>query len=103
MLCNSERVNLYNLRATDLPSNKDLQMPGPAPIANELEIQSCHETHINTVRKYINHKCDLKGVIRGSEILTKIEIEGMKQTKDRIINKRWHIYQTDKSGRMCLN
>ena len=77
---------MTNLRATDLPHIKDINMPGPAPIAEEIEIQSMKEKHVNTVRKYVNHHCDLKGVIKGSQNLTESEIKGMKQIKDRIIN-----------------
>ena len=51
----------------------------------------------------MNLRCDLKGVIRGSEILTESEKEGMRQIKEGIISKGWHLYQTDKSGRMCLD
>ena len=34
-----ECVNLAKLRATDIPNFKDIMMPNPAPIKDEIEIQ----------------------------------------------------------------
>ena len=79
VVCNSERVNMTNLRATDLPHNKDVNMPGPAPISEEIQIQAVREWYVNTVRKYVNDHCDAKGVIKGSQNLTESEFKGMKQ------------------------
>ena len=43
------------------------------------------------------------GVVRDSENLSEIEKKGMTQIREGILTKGWHLYQTDKSGRMCLD
>ena len=75
----------------------------PAPIANEIQIQAMKERHVNTVNRYVNHHCDVKGVMKGSQNLSESELNGMKQIREEIETKGWHLYQTDKSGRMCLD
>ena len=47
--------------------------------------------------------CDSKGVVKDSENLSEMEIKGRKQIEDGIKMKGWMLYQTDKSGRMCLD
>ena len=78
---------MANLRATDLLHYKDVNMPGPAPITKEIEIQTMRERHINTIKGYVNHHCDVKGVINGSQNLTESEIKGMKQVREGIQSK----------------
>ena len=39
MIYNGKRINMYNIRATDLPHNKDIVLPKPVEIKKELEIQ----------------------------------------------------------------
>ena len=96
VICNSERVNFANIRATDLSHNKDIIMPGPVEIREEVKIQTQKENHMRVIREYMIAKCEKEGRIRESENMTKSEIEGRKQVKEGIASKGWMLYQTDK-------
>ena len=84
MICDGKRIDFTNVRATDLPHNKDIQMPGPVEINQEIRIQSQRENHMKTVRNYMTVNCDKKGVIHDSEILTEVEKEGKSQIENGI-------------------
>ena len=71
-------------------------------ISDEIKVQTQRENHIETVKEYMNTHCDLKGNVRDSMNLNDMELKGMRQVKEGIESKGWYLYQTDKSGRMCL-
>ena len=45
-ISNGSRISLHYIRATDLPHNKDVIMPGPAEIRQEIKIQKQISDHI---------------------------------------------------------
>ena len=103
MIYDERRIKFANLRATDFSSNKDIIMPGPVKIRDELIIQQKKEKHIDTVKEYMLTNCDRKGVINQSENLTDRERKGRDQIMRGIANQGWMLYNTDKSGKLCLD
>ena len=90
--CNKDRINLSKLRATDIPSCKDMIMPGPVNMRDELKIQERSQRYMDTVRDYMCEQCDKKGVINESDVLTCEEQVGMdeirKRSAKRVTDKR---------------
>ena len=78
MIYDGSKVNLHNIRATDLPNNKDIIMPDPVNIKKELEIQSQGEAHVDVIKEYLKSHCDTKGVVKNSNNMTDSERRGRK-------------------------
>ena len=74
-------------RVTDLLRNKDILMPGPVQIKDELRIQSRKEEHVDIVKDYMFRHCERKGVILGANVLTTSEAIGYEQIQEGIMNK----------------
>ena len=51
MIYDEKRIRFDNLRATDFSSNKDIVIPGPVELRDELIIQEQREEHMDTVKK----------------------------------------------------
>ena len=85
LICTEERIDFSKIRATDLTQNKDIIMPGPVEIAEEVKIQTQKECHMSVIRNYMNSNCDKDGNIRESENMTKSELQGPKT------DKVWHL------------
>lgn len=51
--CTKDKIYLGKVRATDLPSNKDLMMPRPASIKEEIEIQTVMSTYMETLESFM--------------------------------------------------
>ena len=77
-----------------MPHNKDIVVPDPVEISEEVKIQANRNIHVNIVRNYMNEFCDRKGTVRDSQNLTEKEIEGRKQIREGILNKGWVLKQT---------
>ena len=101
--CTKIRVDMTKVRATDLPACKDMMMPGPAKIRDELVIQTEIQSYMDTLDEYLHRQCDSKGVIKDSEVLTEEEKAGLDELKDGIENRGWMVYSTDKSGKIVLD
>ena len=101
--CTKIRVDMTKVRATELPSCKDMMMPGPAKIRDELVIQTEIQSYMDTLDEYLHRQCDSKGVIKDSEVLTEEEKAGLDELKDGIENRGWMVYSTDKSGKIVLD
>ena len=78
-------------------------MPGPVNISDEVRIQSQKDNHMDVIKDYMRTNCDKDGNMRESENLTRSEIEGRRQVREGIASKGWMLYQTDKSGKLCLD
>ena len=94
VICNQERVDFTKARATDFNQNKDIVMPGPVDIREEVKIQAQKDIHMDVVREYMKTNCDKDGNMRRSENMTKSEIEGRRQIREGIASKGWMLYQT---------
>ena len=103
VICNQERVDFTKARATDFNQNKYIVMPGPVDIREEVRIQAQKDTHMDVIREYMRTNCDKDGNMKGSENMTKSELEGRRQVREGIASKGWMLYQTDKSGKLCLD
>ena len=55
---------MTKVRATELPSCKDMRMPGPAKIRDKLVIQTEIQSYMDILDEYLFNHCDSKGVIR---------------------------------------
>ena len=47
--CKKDCINLAKLRATDIPNCKDIMMPNPAPLKDEIDIQSYMDSYFETL------------------------------------------------------
>ena len=95
---NTTRIDMREMRPTDLKFNKRVIIPDPLPQQEEIELQELKQVILNTAKTYKQEKehCDQK---LGN--LTNKEREGLKslkKIKDDII-----ISQTDKSGRFSVD
>ena len=95
--CTSEIIDLGKIRATDLPSNKEIHMPGPANLKEEMEIQRKKQIYLDVVRNYKANKCDNKGNCAQGDNLTPKERTGLDEIKYGIKKAGWMIYHSDKS------
>ena len=84
-------MNLSLMRSTDLPNCKDIKMPGPAGIREEIQIQLRTQAYLDTVDEYLHQNCDSRGVSECSEVLTPREKAGLDEIRDGITNKGWMI------------
>ena len=84
------------MRAMDLPRNKDLMMPGPVGLKDEIEIQNVMGSYMESLESYMQTYYDNKGVIKQTEVLTKQEKAGLVEIKESINNKDWIVYTTEK-------
>ena len=97
------KIDMSTIRATDIPTNKDLYMPGPAKLRKEIEIQTTRLDRLETVDKYIKEYCDSDGIMKGSQVLTDQEEKGRKEILEGVKTKDWLVYTSDKSGRIVLD
>ena len=49
--CRSDVINLAKIQTTDLPCNKDIILPEPASLRDELLIQNKMQEHLDTLMK----------------------------------------------------
>ena len=75
--CTKVRVDMTKVRATELPSCKDMIMPGLAGIRDKIVIQTEIQSYMDTLDEYLCNQCDSKGVIKESEVLTEKEKAGL--------------------------
>ena len=68
LICNGERMDFTKARATDFSQNKDIIMPGPVSISDEVRIQSQKDNHMDVIKDYMRTNCDKDGNMRESEI-----------------------------------
>ena len=54
--CRKDRVNLSLMRSTDLPDCKDIKMPGPTGIREEIQIQLRTQAYLDAVDEYLHQK-----------------------------------------------
>ena len=85
------------LRATDFPTNKDLYMPGPAPLRKELDIQTKRLDRMKAVDEYIRENCNYLGEMNENQVLTDKEELGRKEILQGVKEKGWMVYNSDKS------
>ena len=99
----AEVIDLAKVRCTDLPGNKDIMMPAPASLREELKIQGRMQEYLDVVNQYLNSECDSRGMPRDGSNLTPAEKAGRDEIRDGIKNKGWMLYNSDKSGNLVLD
>jgi hypothetical protein len=102
-VCDGNKIDFSNVRATDLPHNKVIYMPKPCSLRDEIKIENQRMEVIEEIKKYIADKCDDEGNIRGAEVLDEDELAGLEEIEEGIRNKGWMLYYSDKSGRLVLD
>ena len=95
-------LNYANLRATDIPTVQRIYPPKPGTIKQEKVLGNLKEKLMDTVREYKREHCDNKGNFKQNN-LSKEEVEGMKEIKDKIKQKEIVVFSTDKSGRFSVD
>ena len=83
--------------------NKGLELPDPANSDHEAIIQFQKQKTMKAASGYIKKHCDPKGNIEGGSNMTEAEYRGYKEVQEGVKNSEWVLYQTDKSGMMCLD
>ena len=101
--CTAKNINLSKVIAMDLSGNKDIIMPSPAKIKDELIIQTRMQDYMDTVHQYMISKCDSRGMFKEGTNLTDIERAGLDEIKEGIQTKNWMIYTSDKIGKVVLD
>ena len=96
-------MDLAKGRSTDLPGAKDLKLPGPVGLRDEIKIQCRSQTYMDTLINYMCNHCDNKGICEDSNNLTQKERAGLDELREVIKSKGWIVYTTDKSGKMVLD
>ena len=99
----AEVIDLAKVRCTDLLGKKDIMMPAPASLREELKIQGRMQEYLDVVNRYLNSDCDSRVMPRDGINLTAAERAGRDDVKDGIENKGWMLYKSDKSGKLVLD
>ena len=102
-ISNGSRVKFSAVRATDMKHNKHIEMPDPGDPDEEATIQFQKQETLTATKRYISDNCNSKGSIKGASNLTDDEIKGCKEIKEGIKSKGWLLYETDKSGKLCID
>lgn len=97
---NQEKMSFdfRNMRATDLPFNKRICLPGPLEEAAEISIQNLKGRLNQITSEYV----EKKGQTKWSN-LNKVEKEGLRSLTEKLQSKEEVIFQTDKSGRFSVD
>ena len=98
--CRKDRIDMTKIRATELPGSKDMKMPGPVTMREELKIQLRSQSHLDAVALYICEKCDEKGTISDSDNLSHKVQAGMEEIREGILKKGWMIYTISSGWRL---
>ena len=102
-ISNGSRVKFSAVRATDMKHNKHIEMPDPGDPDEEATIQFQKQETLTATKRYISDNCNSKGSIKGASNLTDDEIKGYKEINEGIKSKGWLLYETDKSGKLCID
>ena len=90
----------YNMRVTDLPTNKEVYLPDERSNDVEVGLQAFSAEMLEVTRKYIKDNVDKNGNVKEGN-LTRTQEAGLKELENLV--KDDHIVtKTDKSGRQCL-
>ena len=93
-------LKLYNMRVTDLPTNKEVYLPDERSNDVEVGLQAFSAEMLEVTRKYIKDNVDKNGNVKEGN-LTRTQEAGLKELENLV--KDDHIVtKTDKSGRQCL-
>ena len=82
-------------RATYFPTNKDLFMPGLAPLRKELDIQTKRLDRIKAVDEFICENCNALGDMKDNQVLTEKEELGRKEILQGVKEKEWMVFNSD--------
>ena len=105
---NNEVLDLENkildyskMRVTDLPTCPRLILPKPASIREESVMHNVKEKLLDKIQEYRNEKCNDKGYQQPN--ITKSEMEGLRELKQKINNKEIAVFKTDKCGKLSVD
>ena len=95
---NEKTINFRNIRATELNSNKRVNIVGNANLEFETKSENLKMELMKTVRKYINENEN----VQYSNIPVE-EREGLKDCKANVDEGKAVIFETDKSKKFSIN
>ena len=75
----SKSMSFRNLKANEIPSNKNINLPGPVDFEQEVKIQQFQGTLNKIGQEFIKEKCNSKGKQKTN--LTKSQERGLKKIK----------------------
>ena len=93
-------LKLYNMRVTDLPTNKEVFLPDERSNDVEVGLQGLSVELLEVARNYIKNNVDKNGNVKEGN-LTKTQEAGLKDLEN-LVKENHIVTKTDKSGRQCL-
>ena len=84
-----------------MPTCASLIIPQPGPLREESVMAGMKEKMMFEVRKYIKEECNESGWPKSN--LTRSEVDGMKELKEKIKRKEIVVFKSDKSGKMTVD
>ena len=93
---NTMTFNYSNMRGTDLPYNKRIQLPKPVDTETEIKMQDLKFRLKSVTNKYLQNT-------NKSDNLNLAERKGLKSLNQKIKENEIVVYQTDKSGRFSVD
>ena len=99
---NTKSMDVRNLKATDLKSNKRVILPDLEADENEIKRNHVKNELKEVFIRYKNNNCDKFGnVLRNN--LTKKQVEAIGNLKKKISEDGLVCYETDKTGKLALD
>ena len=89
------------MRATDMPTCASLIIPQPGPLREESVMAGMKEKMMEEIRRYIKEECNETGWPKSN--LTRSEVDGMKELKEKIKSREIVVFKSDKSGKMTVD
>ena len=95
------KVNMNNIRVTELPGNKDVILPDDRSDSIEAGLAAFKQEILVVAKNYIENHCDSKGNIKESNLKPEME-QGLIELKTKIKNDNLIYGKTDKSDKAFL-
>ena len=95
------KVNLNNIRVTELPGNKEVVLPDDRADKVESELAAFKQEIMVVAKQYIEQNCDAKGNIKENNLKLEVE-QGLLELKSKIKAEKLIYGKTDKSDKPFL-
>ena len=99
---NDKVANYLNVRATDLPTVQRLFPPKTGTIQQELAMQNTREKMMRVITEFKRKRCNNKGWLKKSNV-SKEQLEGLKERKDKVNTGEMVVYATDKTNKLTAD
>ena len=82
---------MSKIRATKLPGSKDMKMPEPVQVREEIKIQVRSQSYMEALSNFMCDQCDEKGELKDGDVLSHEERAGLEEIREGIKTKNWMI------------